>query len=233
MSARVVAVVLAAFASSLVLGPSRATAASLPDAPAFAWTVADAAAPPITAADLAVLPRVEPAGWEEPATAPGAGQQAPSAAPQPQPAPMPRAVAYEYSDAYRTRARIHRYASFATLPLFASQLLVRNKLYDADTGLKGAHSALAFSIGTLFGVNSVTGVWNLWEGRKDPVHRTRRLVHGIVMLGCDAGFVATGLLAPDDDHGFDPNRRSLHRTVAITSMGIAGANFLFMLLTNR
>ena len=53
------------------------------------------------------------------------------------------------------------------------------------------------------------------------------------MLGCDAGFVATGLLAPDDDHGFDPDRRSLHRKVAITSMGIAGANFLFMLLTNR
>jgi hypothetical protein len=232
MAVRVVAVVLAALASPLVLGAARATAASLPDAPAFAWTVADAAAPPVTAAELAALPRVEPAGWAEPAAGSDV-QQPTAAAPQPQPAPMPRAVAYEYSDAYRTRAKIHRYASFATLPLFVSQLLVGNKLYDGDTGKKGAHSALAFGIGTLFGVNSVTGVWNLWEGRKDPVHRTRRLVHGIVMLGCDAGFVATGLLAPDDDHGFDPSRRSLHRKVAITSMGIAGANFLFMLLTNR
>jgi len=222
MTARPVPILVLAAVSILAVRPAAGGTGS----DSTSWVITDVAVPTVTPVELAALPRVDPAGWAD---------QAAPAAQQPAPAPMPRAVAYEYSDGYRTRAKIHRYASFATLPLFVSQFLVGDKLYDGTGGggAKSAHSALAFGIGTLFGVNSVTGVWNLWEARHDPVHRKRRLLHGIVMLGCDAGFVATGLLAPDDDHGFDPDRRSLHRKVAITSMGIAGANFLFMLLTNR
>ena len=47
-------------------------------------------------------------------------------------------------------------------------------------------------------------------------------------LGSDAGFVATGLLAPTNDGG---GNRQLHKTVAITSMGVASAGYLLMLLT--
>ena len=80
----------------------------------------------------------------------------------------------------------------------------------------------------LFGLNTVTGVWNLWEGRKDPVRRTRRMTHGIMMLAADAGFVTTAMLSPGDDGS---GNRSAHRAVAITSMSIATASYVFMLLT--
>ena len=181
-------------------------------------------AAPMTEADFDALPHVAAETWHPVAV---------SLAAQAQSAPTPRARAYEYSDGYRTRAKIHRYASFATLPLFVAQYIEGDKLFDGEGGSKSTHSALAFSIGTLFGVNSVTGVWNLIEARHDPNHRKRRLFHGLVMLGCDAGFVATGLLAPDDEGGGSSDDRSLHRNVAVTSMAIASANFVYMLLANR
>lgn len=131
------------------------------------------------------------------------------------------------SDLYRLRAKVHRYASLATGPLFVAQFISGERLYDGKGG-RDAHGALAAGVAGLFAVNTVTGVWNLWEGRKDPNHRTKRLVHGLVMLGCDAGFAITGAIAPGDEGG---GNRSLHRKVAIAAMGIAGANYLFMLLT--
>ena len=48
------------------------------------------------------------------------------------------------------------------------------------------------------------------------------------MLGADAGFVATALLAPGDDGG---GNKTAHRAVALTSIGVATASYLFMLLT--
>jgi hypothetical protein len=197
---------------------------------AASTAVADDAAPfealvatPLSEADLQALPQVAPETWQPLAVA--VADQTPSA-------PTARARAYEYSDAYRTRAKIHRYASFATLPLFVAQFVEGQRLFDGTggSGTRSTHKALAFSIGGLFGVNSVTGVWNLIEGRHDPTHRKRRLFHGLTMLGCDAGFVATGLLAPGDGGSDD---RARHRKVAITSMAVASANFVFMLLTNR
>jgi hypothetical protein len=146
-------------------------------------------------------------------------------------APAPRPMAFEYSDGYRLRLKIHKYASFATLPLFVAQYAVGQKLYDgnASDSLRSAHSALAASTAVLFGVNTVTGVWNLYEGRKDPNGRTRRTVHGILMLAADAGFVATGLLAPDDE-GEGGGSASTHRTVALTSMAVATVAYLMMLI---
>jgi hypothetical protein len=46
----------------------------------------------------------------------------PGGAPAQPPDPQTHPQAITYSDAYQLRARIHRYASFATLPLFATQL---------------------------------------------------------------------------------------------------------------
>lgn len=74
-------------------------------------------------------------------------------------------------------------------------------------------------------------MWNLWEGRNDPNNRTRRVVHSILMLGADAGFLATASLAPDDDEGGVTGDRSAHRNMAITSMGIAAASYVYMLVT--
>ena len=146
-----------------------------------------------------------------------------------------RPVPVEYSDAYRVRARIHKVASIATLPLFVANYLVGQKLYknsgESDS-MKGTHGALAASTGVLFGINTVTGGWNLWEGRKDPNHRTRRVAHGLLMIAADAGFLATAMLAPEGEgrHGVDTSGRSTHRTVAITSMGVATVGYLIMLL---
>lgn len=142
-----------------------------------------------------------------------------------------RPLAVEYSHAYEVRRKIHYYASFATIPLFVTQYILGDKLFDDDDpggSTKSAHSAAAVGIEALFGVNTVTGVWNMWEARKDPNGRAKRLTHGLMMLGADVGFVATGLLAPDDDNG-DRSGRTTHRNVALASMSVATVSYLIML----
>lgn len=147
------------------------------------------------------------------------------------PQTAPPAVAFEYSDGYRLRAKIHRVSSFATLPLFATEGIIGQSLYSNPTqGKKDAHLAVAAGIGALFAVNTVTGVWNLVEARKDPNHRKRRLVHGLLMLGADAGFVTTAALGPSSEHGVSEGSRSAHRAAAITSIGLATTGYLVMLL---
>lgn len=148
----------------------------------------------------------------------------------PQPtAPPPRA--FEYSDGYRMRAKIHRISSFATLPLFGAEAIIGSSLYSNPTsGKKDAHLAVATGIGALFAVNSVTGVWNLLEARKDPNNRKKRLAHGLLMLGADAGFLATAALGPDSEHGEVSSSRGAHRAMAFTSIGLATAGYLVMLL---
>jgi len=83
-------------------------------------------------------------------------------------------------------------------------------------------------------------VWNIWEGRKDPNHRTKRITHGILMIVADVGFLATAALAPESEHegtrtmSWDNGRSpSTHRAVALTSMGIATVGYLLMLFGSR
>jgi hypothetical protein len=144
-----------------------------------------------------------------------------------------RTQAVQYSEGYATRRKIHVIASFATLPLFVGQYITGDKLYNgtATDTVKSWHGVFAGSIAALFAVNSVTGVWNLVEARNDPNGKTRRLVHGLMMLGADAGFVATGLMAPGDRDEIGSNDRSTHRNVAIASMGLATASYVYMLVT--
>jgi hypothetical protein len=145
-----------------------------------------------------------------------------------------RPVAFEYSEGYKVRARIHKVASIATLPLVVAEYLVGSDLYthpDSVTGAKrSTHTTLAASTGVLFGINTITGVWNLVEARKDPNHRTQRTIHGILMFVADAGFAATGATAPGSERGrVDGGSRTTHRTLALTSMGIATVSYLMML----
>ena len=88
---------------------------------------------------------------------------------------------------------------------------------------------VAGGIGALFAVDTVTGVWNLVESRKDPDKRGRRLLHGVLMLSADAGFLATAALGPESEHGEIEGSRSTHRAVAFTSIGLASAGYLIML----
>jgi hypothetical protein len=151
----------------------------------------------------------------------------------------PRAI--EYSGAYYTRLTIHRYASYASLPLFVAEYFIGRSLYNNPTtssrSLRSAHTTVATGLGALFAINTVTGVWNLWDSRHDPAGRTRRTVHGLMMLAADAGFVATAMLAPNgrDFRGSatgtpDPSAANLHRGLAIASMGLALGSSVMMLV---
>jgi len=157
-------------------------------------------------------------------------QAAPSQTPPSQP------KAFSYGDAYWTRHKIHKYASIATLPLFISEVVVGQKLVNetgTNNSLGSAHSALAAGIGVLFGVNSVTGIWNMWDARKDPNGHRKRTIHGILMLVADAGFVATAASAPKRENNAQGVRingdPSTHRAIALTSIGVATVGYVYML----
>jgi hypothetical protein len=169
--------------------------------------------------------------------APAAHAQAVDPADQ-EPGQTARPQAIEYSEGYETRAKIHRIASYATLPLLGTEIVLGQNLYNAADGrsssYRGAHIAVGTAITSLFAVNTVTGVWNLVESRKDPHHRTLRLVHGIMMLGADAGFAAAYGTGPGGRRliNFDQDK-STHRTVVLTTMGVATASYLLMLFGNK
>jgi hypothetical protein len=172
----------------------------------------------------------------EPAPVPAPGADL---VPEPQDTTRPRRPrAVEYSDLYYTRLRIHQLASYLTVPLFAAQYLSGRALWknpDSDGLARDAHGPLAAAVAGLFAVNTVTGVWNLWESRKDPNGRTRRWVHGLLMIAADAGFVAVGATAPDDDFRENggsggSSGASTHRDLAIGSMAVALSSYLMMLV---
>jgi hypothetical protein len=148
------------------------------------------------------------------------------------------AAAVQHSDAYETRAKIHKYASYATLPLFAGELALGQSLFNSSSQSgKGLHSAVGAGIIGLFGVNTVTGAWNMFgEGWQDQDGRTFRLVHGLLMMAADAGFVATWATAPGGrdraSSNFDQNKRT-HRAIAVASIGVGTGGYLMMLLANH
>lgn len=182
----------------------------------------------VPAQDAPLIEPVEPIGPVlmsrfERAPAPGA-ESAFELGTGPQPA-------FRYSKAYYKRLTIHRWGSYAILPLFAAQAIAGQAMYDVNSDADWAetyHPIGAALIGTLFTSNTVTGVMNLWEGRKDPQRGKRPVVHAILMLTADAGFVTTAVLGSRADETIGDRRT--HRTVAISSMAIATAGYLTMLL---
>jgi hypothetical protein len=142
----------------------------------------------------------------------------------------PRAV--EVSDAYEVRLRIHRYASYATIPLFVVQTVAGNQLYvnggPNPQWASTLHSAGAAGLGALFAVNTVTGVWNLWDSRGNDVGRTKRLIHSGLMLASDAGFAYAGIKLSSDAKRTQVGR-DRHRRVAYISMSAALAGYGVML----
>ena len=153
-------------------------------------------------------------------------------------AAQPEPQLIEYSDAYLTRMKIHKYASYATLPLFAAAYVTGNELIknggNAASWARNTHGAIAGSLGVLFAVNTITGVWNLYEGRHDPEGRTRRIIHSVLILAADAGFLATAALAGESEGGEGGGGYegggdlSAHRAMAITSMGLAFTGYMTM-----
>ena len=150
------------------------------------------------------------------------------------------AAAVEHSDAYLRRARVHKIASVATLPLFAAEMALGQSIYNAtpvSNGKKSAHIAVGAGIMALFGVNTITGAWNLFgEDRQDPKGRGLRWVHAILMMAADAGFVATSATGPHGNRRVPltiPTGESTHRAIAFSSIGVGTTGYLLMLLGNR
>jgi len=129
--------------------------------------------------------------------------------------------AVEYSDAYYTRLTIHRIGSYTMLPLFGLEYYLGNRLLNDQTRaewLKPTHAGVATGIGALFTINTVTGVWNLWDARHDPNARALRYVHSALMIASEAGFALAASVV-DDDGG--SNRQTLHKNIALGSMGLS------------
>ena len=143
----------------------------------------------------------------------------------------------ELSDWYYRRNTIHHVASYTMLPLFAAQYVSGRRVYadlaNAPRWATRTHQVAATGVAALFVVNTVTGGWNLWEGRRVPEGRGRRLVHSALMLAADAGFTYTGLLAERAEEDYTGRDRRVHRTVALTSVGVAAAGYLVMLVGER
>jgi hypothetical protein len=144
-------------------------------------------------------------------------------------------VATTYSNGYEVRLKIHKYASYATLPLFATEFALGQSLYNnPETGTrKGIHAALGTGIVGLFGVNTVTGVWNLWESRHDENGRKLRILHSVLMLAADGGFVAATATGPNSRRpGFESDKVT-HRNIAVASIGVGTAGYLLMLFKGK
>ena len=147
-----------------------------------------------------------------------------------------RAKAVEVSDFYELRLRVHRYASYATIPLFVAQTVAGNQLMQADKSgaakpgwASGVHSAGAAGLGVLFTLNTVTGVWNLWDSRHNDVGRTKRIVHSVLLLAADGGFALAGSSGGDDAEQSQASRNH-HRDIAYASMGTALVGYGVMLV---
>lgn len=139
-------------------------------------------------------------------------------------APRRRRKSIEVSEWYERRLRIHRYGAYAMIPLFAFQAAAGNELYNKGSGAEGwarnGHRVGATALATVFGVNTVTGLWNLWDSRAVEQGRTRRTIHTLLMLASDAGFAYAGIkLSEDAEQSADARRK--HRNLAYTSMGVA------------
>lgn len=141
----------------------------------------------------------------------------------------PKQSGVEYSQWYYRRLDLHRWGSYAMLPLFVAQYVAGSQLErgEDDDWAEEIHPTLAGGVAALFAANTVTGIWNLWEGRADPKDRQRRVLHAGLMLLANAGFVATGLLA--DQAEDDGNGAGAHKTVAMASMGVATVSWAIML----
>ena len=146
--------------------------------------------------------------------------------------PRRRKKAVQYSDEYYTRLQIHRWGSWLEFPVFGGEYWLGQKLMSTNeipaSWVKPTHAVVAGGLGGLFAINTVTGVWNLYESRSSTDDRALVWTHSALMLASDAGFVITGSLASGAHRSF--RTRDRHRQDALVSMGIASAGTLLMWL---
>jgi hypothetical protein len=144
----------------------------------------------------------------------------------------------DLSDGYYTRLDVHRYASYATLPLFAIEALAGQKLLEegsnAPQWAEKVHKPAAYLVAGVFAVNTITGLLNYGEARKIKHGKDRRLVHTILMLASTAGFIYSGTQAPSTDQVDERIANGTrggwtkHKASAWASMSVATVGYLMM-----
>jgi hypothetical protein len=148
----------------------------------------------------------------------------------------PRPKAVEVSEWYSRRLTIHRYVAYSTIPVFAAQYAAGNQLFNhsaaAPQWAKTTHRVGATYLAAAFTVNTVTGVWNLWDSRSAPQGRVLRTIHALSMIGADAAFTYAGAKLSNEAETSDTKRRE-HRTIALSAMGVTIVSGVAMKLWNR
>jgi len=143
----------------------------------------------------------------------------------------PRRHAVRLSEAYHTRLKIHKIASYAMLPMFAYEYAAGTQLMQksaqAPAWATVGHRVVANGLLVLFTVNTYTGARNWWETRGQEGGRAWRTAHAALMLLSDAGFSWAGQLSTPAQNSID--KRRLHRTVAVSSIAMATTSYLMML----
>ena len=138
--------------------------------------------------------------------------------------PQRRRRAIEVSEWYERRLRIHRYGAYAIFPLFAAQAIAGNEIFqdphNAPDWARTTHRVGAAGLATVFTLNTVTGLWNLWDSRSATQGRTRRTAHALLMLASDAGFTYAGVRLSEQAENSVEKRRE-HRAWAYGSMATA------------
>jgi hypothetical protein len=139
-----------------------------------------------------------------------------------------RRRAVVYSEWYYRRLQLHRLGSWLELPVFGTEYWLGQKLIsggEREDWVKPTHAAVAGVLGGLFTINTVTGLWNLYDSRGDTDQRALVWSHSALMLAADAGFAITGLLAGEADDG---GGGGSHKTAAVTSISLATVGTLLM-----
>lgn len=130
----------------------------------------------------------------------------------------------EVSEWYERRLRIHRYGAYTVIPLFALQAIAGNEVFEKGDGAPGwaktGHRAGASALAGVFTLNTITGLWNLWDSREAEQGRGRRTVHTLLMLASDAGFTYAGVRLSEQAEN-DASKRRQHRNLAYASMATA------------
>jgi hypothetical protein len=142
----------------------------------------------------------------------------------------------EVGEWYARRLTIHRYAAYAAIPVFAFQYVAGDRLYheqsDAPQWAKTGHRVGATALAGIFSVNTVTGAWNWWDSRSQRKGRVLRTIHAISLLGADAAFTYAGVKLSEEAENSD-KKRQLHRTVALSAIGVTTLSGVAMKIFNR
>jgi hypothetical protein len=150
-----------------------------------------------------------------------------------------RARAIDVSEWYHRRLVVHKTLSYVILPVFAAEYVAGTKLYDAEASstiapgwAKPVHQLGAGAVAGIFGVNTVTGLWNLWDSRHLEKHRWLRISHSAIMLGADAAFAYTGIKLASEAQNSSEKRRQ-HREVALYATGVSIGSGVVMKIFNE